>query len=84
VIAYDENRQKDEFEHYYAPVASRRDEFTYLHSDEEVLNKYKNVICHHGRYAKVFSGAMGDRFCMAKFKTVEEMNEFRDYIEARQ
>ena len=83
VIAFDENRQKDEFEHYYAPVASRRDGFQYLHSDQDVLNKYQGKICHHGRYAKIFSDAMGDRFFMARFKTMEEVNEFRDYTEAR-
>ena len=83
VMAFDENRQKDEFEHYFAAVASRRDGFAYLHSDEDVLNKFKNVICHHGRYAKIFSDAMGDRFVMAKFRTEEDMKEFREYTEAR-
>lgn len=83
VMMFDENRQKDEFKHYYAPVASRRDEFSYVHSDQELLEKYKNNICHHGRYADIFSGAMGNRFFMAKFDTVEEMEEFRDYAEAR-
>lgn len=83
VMAFDENRQKDEFEHYYAAVASRRDDVQYLHSDSEVLEKYRNVICHHGRYADVFSGAMGNRFFMAKLKTMEELEEFRDFTEAR-
>ena len=83
VIAFDENRQKDEFEHFFAPVASRRDEFEYIHSDEELLAKYKNQICNHGRYAKIFSDAMGDRYFMAKFKTLEEVEEFRQYSEAR-
>ena len=83
VIAFDENRQPDSFEHYFAPVASRRDEFQYLHSDDEVLNVYKNQICHHGRYAPVFAGAMGDRFFMARFKTTEEMEQFRDFVETR-
>ncbi len=83
VMAFDENRQKDELEHYYAPVASRRDGVEYVHSDEEVLNKYKDAICHHGHYAPIFADAMGDRFFMARFKTEKEMNEFRDYTEAR-
>ena len=83
VIAFDENRQKDEFDHYYAAVASRRDGFNYLHSDEDVLNKYKGIICHHGRYAKIFADAMGDRFFMAKFKNMEDLEEFREYTEAR-
>ena len=83
VIAFDENRQKDEFEHNYAAVASRRDGFAYLHSDDDVLQQYKNAICHHGRYAKIFSDAMGDRFFMAKFKDMKGVEEFRDYVEAR-
>ncbi len=83
IMAFDENRQPDEFEHYYAAVASRRDGFAYLHSDDEVLEKFKNVICHHGRYAKIFSDAMGDRFFMAKFKSEKDMDEFREYTEAR-
>ena len=78
IMMFDENRQKDEHKHYYAPVASRRDEFSYVHSDEELLEKYKGKICHHGRYADVFSGAMGNRFFMAKFDTPEEMEEFKE------
>ena len=83
IMAFDENRQPDDFEHYYAAVASRRDGFAYLHSDDEVLEKFKNVICHHGRYAKIFSDAMGDRYFMAKFKTLEEVEDFREYSEGR-
>ncbi len=83
VIAYDENRQKDEFEHYYAAVASRRDGIEYVHSDDEILQTYKDKVCHHGRYAKIFSDAMGDRFFMAKFNNEDDMNLFRDYVEER-
>ena len=83
IMMFDENRQKDEFEHYYAPVASRREGFEYLHSDEELLEHYKNNICNHGRYAPIFADAMGDRYFMAKFKSLEEVEQFRDYSEAR-
>ena len=83
VIAFDENRQPDNLEHYFAPVASRRDGIEYVHSDDEVLAKYSGIICHHGRYAPVFADAMGDRFFMARFKTEKEMEEFREYTEAR-
>ncbi len=83
VIAFDENRQKDEYKHYYTAVASRRDEFSYLHSDDELLEKYKNVVSHHGRYADIFSGAMGNRYFMAKFETLKQVEEFRQFAEAR-
>ena len=83
VIAFDENRQPDIHPHYFLAVASRRDEFSYLHSDAEILNTYINSLCSYGRYAKVFSGAMGDRYFMVKFDNEEEMNKFREFAEAR-
>ena len=36
------------------------------------------------RYPEVFSGAMGNRYFMAKFKTLEEMNLFKEYVSRRQ
>lgn len=82
-MAYDENRQFMGFEKYYAGCASRRDCYEYFHSDEEVISTYKNCLCAHGRYPLVFSGAMGNRYFMAKFKTIEEMEEFEKYVELR-
>ena len=70
-------------EKYYAACASRRDYCDYLASDEDILNKYPNNICTYGRYPDVLSGAMGNRFFMAKFDTLEEVEEFRKYCETR-
>ena len=81
VMAFDENRQKNDLQHYYAACASRRDEHRYVHSDEDVLFKYYGKISAHGRYPKVLSGAMGDRYFMAKFNNMDEVNEYRDYCE---
>ena len=83
VMAFDENRQKDEHKHFYSAVASRRDGFNYLHSDEELINHYQGKMCNHGRYPFVLSSAMGNRFFMAKFDTLEEVEEFKEYSEAR-
>ena len=49
----------------------------------KILEKYKNNVCAYGRYAKVFSGAMGDIYYMAKFNNIEEMNEFKDFVGER-
>ena len=83
VMAFDENRQKDEFKHHYAAVASRRDEFQYLHSDDELLEAYKQCMCAHGRYAPIFSGAMGNRYFMAIFDSMKELEKFKEFAEAR-
>ena len=51
---------------------------------EEIgLNKYRDNICASGRYPDVLSGAMGNRFFMAKFDTLEEVEEFQEFCEAR-
>ena len=68
---------------YYLPTASRRDGVEYFYSDEDVLRTYKNNICNVGRYPKVFSGVMGDRFFMAKFDNVKDVMTFRDYANRR-
>ena len=83
VMAFDENRQDMSKKHYYAACASRRDEHRYLHSDEDILNKYQGKLCVHGRYPKVLSGAMGDRYFMSKFENMDEVNEYREYCEAK-
>ena len=83
VVAFNENKQDLGMPKYYAACASRRDFVSYANDDRDVLLKYKNVICNHGRYPDVLSGAMGNRFFMAKFNTLDEVNEFRRYCEER-
>ena len=83
VMMFNENRQNMSMEKYYAACASRRDWINYVNDDEAILNKYKNNICHYGRYPDVLSGAMGNRFFMAKFNTIEEVEEFRIFSESR-
>ena len=83
IIAFNENKQDMSMPKYYAACASRRDFANYEHSDQEVLDKYYGKICNYGRYPDVLSGAMGNRFFMAKFDTLEEVEEFRNYSEQR-
>lgn len=83
VMAFNSNNQNMSMEKYYAACASRRDDIYYVHDDEAVLERYKNNICSNDRYPDVLSDVMGNRFFMAKFDTLEEVNEFRKYCETR-
>lgn len=83
VMAFDENRQDLSMPKYYAACASRRNNVFYAHSDDEIKYKYRNFLCASGDYPYVLSGAMGDRFFMAKFSTLEEVNEFKEFVELR-
>ena len=83
VMAFNENRQDLSMPKYFAACASRRDWVSYANDDNSILEKYHNNICSTGRYPDVLSGAMGNRFFMAKFDTIEEVNEFQEFCEAR-
>ena len=83
VIAFNENRQDLNMPKYFAACASRRDWVSYVNDDQAILNKYHDNLCNYGRYPDVLSGAMGNRFFMAKFDTLEEVNQFQEFCEAR-
>ena len=83
VMAFDENRQDLNMTKYYAACASRRNGVWYQHSDSEIFAKYRNQLSADGYYPHVLSGAMGDRFFMAKLNTVSEVEEFREFVESR-
>ena len=83
VMAFNENRQDMSMQKYFAACASRRDSVGYVNDDQVVLEKYRNNVCNYGRYPDILSSAMGNRFFMAKFDTLEEVEEFQEFCEAR-
>ena len=68
---------------YYLPTGARRDNVEYFYSDDDVRRTFKNNICNSGRYPKVLSGVMGDRFFMAKFNSIDEVKTFHEYVNRR-
>ena len=68
---------------FYCATASRRDGVQYFYSDEDVLRTYEKEICGSGRYPKVLAGVMGDKFFMAKFTNLKELEVFKEYVNRR-
>ena len=83
VICFDENREDMGKEKYYAFTSARRDCYHYLHSEEEILARYRYQLCMHGRYPTHLAPAMGDGYYYAKFKTKEEGTEFVSFVRAK-
>ena len=83
VMSFNENRQKMDYQKYFAACASRRDNTDYEYSDVDVLEHFYGKVCNYGRYPQVLSSAMGNRFFMAKFDTLEEVEDFKNYCETR-
>lgn len=83
VMAFDENREDMSMTKYFAACASRRNGVWYVHSDSEILMKYRDQLSAEGYYPYILSGAMGDRFFMAKLNNLKEIEEFKEFVEQR-
>ncbi len=80
VMCYDKTFVDLNKEKFYAIYVSKRDRLKYKNSYETILEKYKNNIAMHGRMSNVLSDALGNEYYMAKFSTIEEINEFKSFV----
>ena len=83
MVAFDEIRNanlNDDLEKNYCIYVSRRDNHNYVHSHDEIKQKYGQSIVMDERMPDIFSEAMGNYMYTAKFATKEEMEEFINFI----
>ena len=66
------------YDKFYCACASRRDGVMYKRDERDIYDRYQ--ICASGRYAKVLSGAMGDKYFMCKFTKKDEMDTFFHFV----
>ncbi len=65
---------------YICVFASRRDAHTYRHTHQEILNIYRDFIVMEERMPEVLSDAMGNQMYTARFKTMEEVKAFVNFV----
>ena len=83
MIAFDKIEKaelNEDMEKNYCVYASRRDNKNYIHSHDEIKQKYGNAVVMDERMPDVFAGAMGNYMYTAKFATSEEMEEFISFV----
>ena len=83
MIAFDRIEKaelNEDIEKNYCVYASRRDNKNYVHSHDEVKQKYGNAIVMDERMPDIFAGAMGNYMYTAKFSTKEEMEDFISFV----
>lgn len=68
---------------YYCVFASRRDIYDYVHSHEEVKERYRKSLVMEERMPEILSGAMGNQMYTVRLKTEEEKNEFIEFVHAK-
>lgn len=65
---------------YHCVYVSRRDQNHYVHSHQEIMDRYYPHMVMCERMPDILSGAMGNQMYTARFKTLEEVEEFTAFI----
>lgn len=65
---------------HFAGYASRKEEKKYVHSLEEILDKYEDNILYNKAIEKIFRNAMGDYAFLFRADTYEEVVAIKDFI----
>lgn len=82
MMAEDQTSLKESHNKYYCVEVARHDAYagSYQYNDEDINLKFGNAIKMSGRYPKVLASGLGDIFYIARFKTLEEINTFKDFV----
>lgn len=79
MMAFDCTRQATG-ERFFCGYAGRRDERSFIHTEQEIRERYGDKLKSVERIPEALSGAMADLAFIANFKTEEEMNEFFSFV----
>lgn len=83
MVAFDELRTENGTP-YYCAFASRRDIYNYRHSHDEVRDRYSGQLMVCERMPELFSAAMGQQMYTVRLNTMDEVQEFINYVHAKQ
>ena len=83
MVAYNERRLPDIGGDRFCAYASRRDIHKYVHTHEEIMEKYGDCMKMCERMPDVLSGAMGNQMYTAVLDTIEEVEAYNEFIHAR-
>lgn len=65
---------------YYVAYASRRDKYSYVHTNQEIMDKYGSRIVMNERLPEIWYGAMGNYMYTAKLDSEDEAKEFMSFV----
>ena len=83
MVTYNERRLPDIGGDRFCAYASRRDMHKYVHTHEEILEKYGDCMKMCERMPDVLSGAMGNQMYTAVLDSIEEVEAYNEFIHAR-
>ncbi|MBQ2645598.1 ATP-grasp domain-containing protein [bacterium] len=84
MVTTDALQLKDSGKHEYCVYASRKDKPRYIHSHEEIINKYGNQMKMCERMPEVLSAAMGSQMYTVCLPNKKEAEEFIKFVHQRE
>lgn len=82
MVLHDRRLLPESGEDHFCVYYSRRDSHRYLHSHEEVLERYGSVMAMCSRMPQALSGAMGNQMYTIHARTEAERDEFLAFVSA--
>jgi len=82
MVAFGE-RRKGMGEQFYCAYVGRRDNRSYTHSHQEVLERYGSVMCMCQRMPAVLADALGDMVYIVKLREKKDIDAFFEFLTAQ-
>ena len=68
---------------YIGIYVARKDCFNYVHSHEEILEKYGDYLMQYNPVDEIFSAVMGDHMYLMRAKTQEKADEIMNFVQEK-
>lgn len=80
MITFDKLSSKEGVEKFYCVSVGLRDSRHYVHTQEEILQKYADKIVLRQRLPEILAHGMGDSLYLARFSDKKELDEFIRFL----
>ena len=80
MVCFDRFTLSEYAEKYYCVSVGLRDSRHYVHTQDEILEKYADKIVLRQRLPEVLANGMGDNLYLGRLKTKKEMDEFIRFL----
>ena len=80
MVSFDRLTAKAHADKYYCVSVGLRDSRRYVHTQEEILERYADKIVLRQRLPEVLAHGMGDSLYLARFRVKKEMDEFVRFL----
>ncbi len=82
MVTFNERRSPEAEDKYYCAYAGRKEGHNYVHSHEEIMDKYGSVMVMQEEMPPVNWPQMGRFMYTVKLKTMEEVQEFTSFVQS--